>query len=200
MSLLLTNKSSVIGIRKITEPWQDILKCFQSKPYGIDEIKSDKRKQEWLSVRSLLQQITGSETCIIYKENGTPVLKNSNYNISISHTIGYVAIILSENPNPGIDIEYHSGRAWKLRKKFLSEKELEMFSGEQNATLCWCAKETAFKALQQTNVDFIEHLHIEPFTVSDKGILKLKETKTPQQQTFYIDYQINENYIIAWKE
>jgi len=206
MSLLITNKSSLIGVLEITEPWQDLLRKFQHKPPGIDEIKSDKRKQEWLSVRLLLQQIIGADAYIIYKENGTPVLNNSKYNISISHTTGYAAIILSENLNPGIDIEYHSERAWKLREKFLSEKELEIFSGEQSlifhrkATLCWCAKETAFKALQQTSVDFIEHLNIEPFIISDKGVLKLKENKTPQQQTFYINYQINENYIIAWKE
>ena len=218
MPILLTNTEEtpiltadgypLIGVCEITESWQDMLKRFPEKPYGLNEIKSDKRKQEWLAVRLLLKHLAGPDKYIIYKENGAPALQNSPLNISISHTTGYAAIILSKNQNPGIDIEYLSGRAWKLREKFLGEDELRMLipsdeksgSNTNISTICWCAKETAFKALQQTGVDFIEHLHIEPFALSKKGVLKLKETKTPQQQTFDINYQIAENYIITWKE
>ena len=68
------------------------------------------------------------------------------------------------------------------------------------ATLCWCAKETAFKSLQQVEVDFIEHLHILPFVLSDEGEMSLRETKTPLQQVFCINYQITDDYIITWNE
>ena len=219
MPILLTQESPVMGIWEITEPWQDMLKSFQhNDDYYLDanRIQSDKRKQEWLAVRLLLKHLYETEAYIDYRDNGAPILQNSQYHISISHTMGYAAILLSENHNPGIDIEYRSERAWKLRKKYLGEKEFEMFAllheSEQKtgnnalskhidlSTLCWCAKETAFKALQQTEVDFIEHLHILPFTLSSRGVLLLKETKTSQQQTFNINYQIAENYIITWKE
>ena len=201
-----------MGIWEITEPWQEMLKSFQDKPCDIDDIQSDKRKQERLAVRLALKHLAGSEMNINYTENGAPVLQNSPYSISISHTTGYAAVILSKKPYPGIDIEYRSERAWKLRTKYLGENELEMFASSEklqdddklpekadHATICWCAKETAFKALQQTEVDFIKHLHIEPFTLSKSGILKLKETKTPQLQTFDINFEVTENYIITWK-
>ena len=228
MPLLFTKESPVMGIREIREPWQDMLGSFKHNDYyseEVNKIQSDKRKQEWLAVRLLLKHLSGADTYINYHENGAPFLTGSSLHISISHTKGYVAVILSEDKNPGIDIEYRSERAWKLRKKFLSDNESKMFLSPnklerpdiQNrneydditkyipnysdlATLCWCAKETAFKALQQSEVDFIEHLHILPFVFSDEGLLTLTETKTPWQQSFFINYKIAENYILAWKE
>ncbi|MDR2916736.1 MAG: 4'-phosphopantetheinyl transferase superfamily protein [Tannerella sp.] len=218
MPLLLTRQSPVMGIWKSTEPWQDMLESFRNKEiysHDVLKIQSDKRKQEWLAVRLLLKHLSGSETPISYHDNGAPFLCDSPYHISISHTVGYAAVILSKNPNPGIDIEYRSERAWKLRHKYMGKKEQEMFtllcgdkqtgdekhSGQTTlATVCWCAKETAYKALRKTEVDFIEHLHVLPFTLFEKGNFLLKETKTSKQEVFNIHYQITEDFIITWKE
>ena len=210
MPLLYTNESPIMGIREIKESWQDMLGSFKHNDIyseEVNKIQSYKRKQEWLAVRLLLEHLSGPETYINYHENGAPFLTGSSLHISISHTKGYVAVILSEDKNPGIDIEYRSERAWKLRKKYLSDNESKIFLSPNHAlnhadlaTLCWCAKETAFKALQQPEVDFIEHLHILPFVFSDEGLLTLTETKTLRQQTFFINYKIAENCIIAWKE
>ena len=251
MPILFTQKSPVIGIWKITEPWHEMLESLQENDLYLNHvhnrdiysIKSDKRKQEWLAVRLLLKHMAGIEAYIEYNKDGAPVLRNNPYNISISHTTGFAAVILSKNDNPGIDIEYHSVRAWKLREKFLSEKELEMFNllndslcrnkqtdysikanyrkqtgnnlkinGDKKAvgdkfsmqaklaTVCWCAKETVFKAMLQTEVDFINHLHIMPFSLSEKDVISLKETKTSKQQVFNINFQITEDFIITWKE
>ena len=228
MPVFFTQKSPVIGIWKITESWQDMLESLQDNDYYscyVDKILSDKRKREWLAVRLLLKKLTATEEYIDYRHNGTPILRNSTDGISISHTTGFAALILSKNKNPGIDIEYHSGRAWRLREKYLGVKELEMFASIPNSksaaekhtgnlynndiiiseysklsTVCWCAKETAYKALQQSEVDFIEQLHIMPFVLSDNGAFTLKETKTPLQQTFDIYYQITEDYVLTWKE
>ena len=216
MPIIFTQKSPAIGIWKIEESWQEMLEIIRKNEnypcdiaLEVNNKKTDKRKQEWLAARLLLLHLDGPESYIDYNENGAPVLRNNRYNISISHSSCFVAIILSDKENPGIDIEYHSGRAFKLRGKYISDKEMEMFDLLQDssynsintlATLCWCAKETAFKALWQTEVDFIKHLHILPFTLSGKGTFFLKETKTPDQVVFNIKYQITEDYIITWKE
>ena len=225
--------SPLIGIWEIVEPWQDLLELFQDKTLYADEvqkIKSDNRKSEWLAVRLLIKHLTGTESLVCYKETGAPFLADNRYHISISHTKRYAAVILSHYPNPGIDIEYRSDRAWKLRMKYLSTDELELLepirpdgqtgnkqlrlemifdssnqinsdtSAQQTtlATLCWCAKETVYKTLQETDIDFIQHLHIEPFILSEKGVFTLKETKTNKQATFQIHYQLTEDFIISW--
>jgi phosphopantetheinyl transferase len=220
MPLLHKYETPLSGIWKITEPWQELLEALTNKEdYYSDvmKISSDKRKQEWLAVRLLLQHLSGSSVYIRYRGNGAPYLLGSACNISLSHTKGFVAIILSENKNPGIDIEYRSVRAWKLHKKYMNENERTMtmpaadadnpaasvvtdVSVADIATICWCAKETAFKALEATSVDFSEHFNIEPFGFSKEGSLILKEKRTEQCLRFRINYRITDEYILTWKE
>jgi phosphopantetheinyl transferase len=206
-----------MGIWKINEPWQELFDSLISKETfdpEINNIQSDKRKQEWLAVRLLLQDLLGREVKIRYDKNGAPFLPDSRYHISISHTKGFAAILLNEDPNPGIDIEYHSDRAWKLRHKYMNENELHAIipfpdnkitgnamkaNATEIATICWCAKETAYKALGETEVDFAEQLCIEPFKASKEGDLILNEKRTVQKLSFKINYRVTEDYILTWK-
>jgi len=212
MPLFYVHQSPVIGVWKIVEPWQELLDLFHNKTLYADEvlkIQSDKRKSEWLAVRLLIKQLTGAEMLVDYKDNGAPFLRDSPYHISIAHTKGFAALMLSNQTHPGIDIEYRSERALRLCGKFLNPIELEQLSRlrtnylpnqeEVFATLCWCAKETAFKALQENDVDFIKHLQINPFTFSDKGVILLQETKTHKKETYPIHYQVTDDYLLTWK-
>lgn len=214
MPQVLIQQAPLIGIWNIVQPWQDLLAMFQSKTWlagEVDKIASDHRKCEWLAVRLLIKCLTGVEIPVQYRANGTPFLDHDLYNISISHTRGYAAVLLTKHYNPGIDIEYRSGRAWRLRTKFLNTKELAFIDIAKNqtghysfaqqetlSTLCWCAKETVYKALQKTDVDFINHFHIAPFKLSENGFMILNETKTPKTDTFHIHYQQTDAYLLTW--
>ncbi|MDR0699768.1 MAG: 4'-phosphopantetheinyl transferase superfamily protein [Tannerella sp.] len=230
MPLLNKYETPLIGIWKIAESWQELLELLTDKNVyysDVMKISSDKRKQEWLAVRLLLQHLSGSDIYIGYRGNGTPYLSGSACNISISHTKGFAAIILSKNKNPGIDMEYRSDRAWRLHKKYMCESEWKTImptadtdtdadtdadrvvataamgitiSAADIATICWCAKETAFKALGAADVDFSEHFNIENFTFSKEGVLFLKEKRTEQCRRFRINYRISDEYILTWKE
>ncbi|MDR1379949.1 MAG: 4'-phosphopantetheinyl transferase superfamily protein [Tannerella sp.] len=211
MPLLHKYESPRMGIWKITESWEELLESLVNKDVyysGMMEISSGNRRREWLAVRLLLQHLSGHEARIGYRGNGSPFLPGSACNISISHTKGFAAILLSENKNPGIDMEYRSERAWKLRGKYMNENEWNrMMSLPDNgnvataiATVCWCAKETAFKILGETGVDFSEHLCVEPFGFSEEGFLLLEEKYTERHQRFRINYRVTGEYILTWKE
>jgi len=214
MPLALTLKKPLIGVWKIDESWQELLSQIRFKELIINElstIKSETRRQEWLAVRLLTETIACARANIIYNKDGAPVLADSHLHISISHTKGFAAVILTETPAPGIDIEYHSPRAYRLRERFLNEQEQTITNKQKQpktkenkemdfATLLWCAKETAFKALGHQEVDFKEHLHVIPFLPADEGSFMLEETKTPYNQVFNINYKITEDYILTWKE
>jgi phosphopantetheinyl transferase len=211
MPLLNKYETPLTGIWRITESWQELLESLADKDVYYSDVMrmpSDKRKQEWLAVRLLLQHLSGSSVRIEYRENGAPYLSGSACNISLSHTKGFAAIILSKNKNPGIDVEYRSIRAWRLYKKYMNENEWKMITPTTDtstniadiATICWCAKETAYKALGATCVDFSEHFSIEPFGFSKEGSLILKEKRTEQCRRFMINYRIADEYILTWKE
>jgi phosphopantetheinyl transferase len=153
-----------------------------------------------------LRHLLGKEVQILHHIDGSPYLNDTAYFISITHTKGYAAVILSRKSNPGIDIEYRSERAYTLKERFLSSEESDLIhetktiSPADFATVFWCAKETAFKSLKCESVDFIRHLHILSCSVKEhSGILTVSETKTPQQQSFAIDFEITEDFVLTWK-
>ena len=60
----------------------------------------------------------------------------------------------------GVDIEYKNDRIFRVTEKFMHPEELKILSEctekQKFALLCWCAKETAYKILDENGVDFAE--------------------------------------------
>ncbi|MDR0835810.1 MAG: 4'-phosphopantetheinyl transferase superfamily protein [Tannerella sp.] len=210
MPVLQTYTSPLRGIWKITETFPELPNLFssdkkESRAYIIN-MKSEARKTEYLAVRLLLNHLLEKNVEILHHTDGSPYLIDNEYYISISHTKGYAAIILSKAAYPGIDIEYRSERAFLLKERFLGEEELNLISREKTispadmATLFWCAKETAFKSLKYRDVDFVKHLHVLSCLMDENaGTLVMEETKTEKKQSFAIDFEITDDYIITWK-
>jgi phosphopantetheinyl transferase len=133
---------------------------------------AEKRKQ-YLSGRFLLQQL---DPHFPYEQlrvatGGRPYLADSSAHFSISHAGTYIAAILDPSNKVGVDVEQITERAHRVRRKFLAPVEEEvlksfLFSPNEEDvshayTLAWSVKETAFKALHQSGVDFIRDLPIE---------------------------------------
>ena len=115
--------------------------------------KSNARRMEYICERALLKDMmNGRIVNIFHNEDGKPIL-NNGLNISISHTRGYIAIILSETKNVGIDIEYVSDRVEKIASRFMREDE----SADDIMSLLihWCAKETLYKLFSSEHLDFM---------------------------------------------
>ena len=115
--------------------------------------KSNARRMEYICERALLKDMmNGRIVNIFHNEDGKPML-NNGLNISISHTRGYIAIILSETKNVGIDIEYVSDRVEKIASRFMREDE----SADDIMSLLvhWCAKETLYKLFSSEHLDFM---------------------------------------------
>lgn len=115
--------------------------------------KSNARRMEYICERALLKDMmNGRIENIFHNEDGKPML-NNGLNISISHTRGYIAIILSETKNVGIDIEYVSDRVEKIASRFMREDE----SADDIMSLLvhWCAKETLYKLFSSEHLDFM---------------------------------------------
>jgi len=115
----------------------------------IGSFKSAQRRIETLATYLALHSLLKCEGLYIdHNEYGRPLL--SNLNISISHTKGYAAVIMSEGERVGIDIEYVSGRVEKVADFYLLP--FEYASSLTDRIIQWCAKETAFKFFQDSNL------------------------------------------------
>lgn len=204
MSLLLKLPDEGLGIWKIEESPAELLEMLEDKdsyrPF-LQSCTSESRRAEWLAVRVLLKMMTGLELTIRYRENGAPYLLDFALQLSISHTKGYAAVLLSRESAAGIDIEAISERAIKAAPRFMSEPEISTLTDEhrlQQCLLYWSAKETLFKLAQLEEVDFREHLHISPFPYAPGGVIRAQETRTTRRQTADIRYLVTAAFVLTY--
>ena len=194
------------GIWKIEETEDELLDLLQEKEVYKKEIavfSLSSRRKEWLAERVLLKELIGDEKQIIYTESGAPTISDSSYRISISNTKNYVAVMADKYQRVGIDIEYISSRVQKIKHRFMSEQELQHigpFNEDIHLLLHWSAKESMFKALGETHVDFMKCLHITPFIpiMGEFSHLYAHETKTENHQHFTIHYMVDSEFVITF--
>lgn len=201
--LLLQKKTKNyhLGIWKIEESKEELLSFFQSKDKierSIQRIKAPSKVLERLAVRVLLRMMLNKKQDILYLKSGKPYLLNSKLNISISHTKGYVAVILAESKYLGIDIQYIAPKILNIEHKFISDKEYINPANKLNHLLLhWAAKETLYKAIGN-GVDFKESFLIEPFEPQEHGILKAHETASELSLIFDIDYTVTPEFVLTY--
>lgn len=158
------------------------------------------RRQEWLSVRALLRELSAENHEIAYLPSGKPYLAGSSRHISISHTKGYVAVILGAS-NVGIDIEQYGHRVHKVASKYMRfDEHPQPYAGDDTWSLLlhWSAKEVLFKCLDAENVDFKEHLRVFPFVPNPQGTFHACEYKTEQHRSFQIHYLLHADFVLTW--
>ena len=171
MSLLLNkklNNHTQIGIWRISESLEDLI----SSSSGIPTINPAKELQR-ASVRSIAKIIfQNTDTEIKYDVHGKPHFKNSQVQISISHTTRYSALIGSSKYPMGIDIELISPRIENIFSKFMSDDEIASLSSEdrlEQLYVYWCAKEALYKYYGEKGLIFKEQLLIDPFKYNENG-------------------------------
>ena len=170
MGLILKkqDKNSLISIWEINESLDEIKSHFKNQE--LHNFKSRKRQLEFLCTRLLLKEIN-PELKIEYNKFGAPELNNHNY-VSISHTNKLSCAIIS-NDKTGIDIELISGKAFKIRNRFLSKKDNVELNNKE-VTLAWSAKECMFKWFQKGDINFKKDIEIRSIKYAPKQEIDVK--------------------------
>lgn len=191
------NEVAIWGVWEITERTDELLSLLENIDFTRG-LSSEKRLSELTAVRVLLKTLAKEEKIIQYTAEGKPYLSDNSYNISISHTKGYAAVILSKNDKVGIDIEYISDKVKRVRSRFISDHEYIDDKNEIiHLLLHWSAKESMYKAIKMTGVDFKQDLHIEKFEPTCSGTFLGRETFTQTNNKFIIHYWVKEHYVIT---
>ena len=208
MGLYLKKKldnEAEIGVWQITET-EEQLKEMSSTPSDemeeISFIRSESLRKQRLAVRALLNTMFDEKVYLSHHDNGKPYLENNPVNISITHTEKYVAVILHEEENVGIDIESLDRDFSAVEKKALSEDEIEDLEDEkrnEQLAIYWCAKEAIFKLLSRYNVDFAEQIEIERFRPRGEGELEATFIgKKDEEEEFDLEYMTFDRHVLVW--
>ncbi len=85
---------------------------------------------EWLSVRVLLYSMLQEDKEIGYSPEGNLISQIILF-ISISHTKGYVAVMLASSVPVGIDIEQYAQRVHKVCDRYVRpDEQVESYQGD----------------------------------------------------------------------
>ena len=149
------NEAELI-IWRMDETLEELLEMSQHHyDHEIENISNEVRKKERIISRFLLETLVGRKVEVKYADSGKPFCDGVHF--SISHTKNFVAVIVSNKP-VGVDIEYKNDRIFRVTEKFMHPEELKILSEctekQKFALLCWCAKETVFKIIEENGVDF----------------------------------------------
>lgn len=191
-------------IWKIEESESQLLALFDQPEKIFESIKdytAYSRRLERLAVRMLLQEQQIDPALLDYYPNGQPFLRDHSYFFSCSHTRQYAAIALHRTFPIGIDIERQSPRIHTIAHKFMHPIEMEQIDKKDTQTsllIHWSAKESLFKVLGKSEIDFKEHLRIAPFTLKTNGHFAGYEYKTIRQQTYQLFYRCEEDFVLTY--
>jgi 4'-phosphopantetheinyl transferase EntD len=206
---------SKIGIAPIDKDSETLLSQLEYKDHYLPftEKMTEKRKCEWLTVRTLLKTLSGEEKEIAYQPSGKPYLSDHSYHVSISHTnykgtvggnslLGYVAMVLNEEKKVAIDIEMISPRVLKIKNRFLAKEETQSISEDNeiiHLLLHWSAKESVFKILDTENVDYQSQIQVSPFepVIGEWRSFEVYETRTEKRQVFQVHYFVHDDYVLT---
>lgn len=129
--------------------------------------KSLSRQREWLTVRILLRFLTGKKSSvgIFYDIYGKPNIQDGR-SVSVSHTRDYVAVIVTEAQNAGIDLETIRENISLIAHKFTGTEEsrfLEKINSPDALHVLWGIKEVMYKIYGKKELDFRKHIFSGPF-------------------------------------
>ena len=196
-----------IAVWKITETEEELIELSSTPSDEMEElsfIKSESLRKQRLAVRALLNELFGEKVYLAHHDNGKPYIENDSINISISHTEKYVAVILDQNDEVGIDIESLDRDFSAVEKRALSEDEIDDLDDdkmEKNFQLAiyWCAKEAIFKKISKYNVDFAEQIEIEKFRNNEEGELEATFIhKDGYEEEYKLEYITFDRHLLVW--
>lgn len=195
MALLFINeidKDVRLGVWKMEENLN--YEQFASLPF-YDRLMSlsENRRKETASVYSLLFVMTGNKNLVIgHESSGKPYV--DGYKIGISHTKGFVSVILSTSCDVAVDIEYINTRVLRIADRFLREDEKPDIIPDVIPTLLfWCAKETIYKLYSDERLTF---QNIKIMDAEQGGALCGNNLITGE--SVRIDYTFNGDYVLTY--
>lgn len=195
-----------LGLWQITESEDWFLKRLALHADEQEQLSRIKgyRRIEWLAARQLVHQMSGRDVrgSFIKDEFGKPHLEGSDWQISISHSNHFSAAIAAPGA-VGIDIQKLITKITRIIPRFMSASErasLEEATLIPHAHVYWGAKEALYKAYGRKELDFCQHIMVEPFAwQGDTGQCKGLVHKGDYRQAFEVHYELMEGaYMLVW--
>ena len=164
----------------------------------LSEIKRGSLQMEAIKLQ-LIQSIFKDLNVSIENElNGKPILKGTNWNVSVSHSNRWLFIQTTPFFQPGIDIEPLREKILKIAPRFINETDAEHLHNWPELLglhVVWGAKEAIYKSYSLKGLDFKKEIFIELSpNHTESNQVKGWILKNEKKQQFNLEWQLLENY------
>ncbi|MBQ8046393.1 MAG: 4'-phosphopantetheinyl transferase superfamily protein [Prevotella sp.] len=183
----------LIGVWKVEETQQELLVRYPYLQSVAERFRNPRRRLEKLSVYALLHALLPDEPFLSISHNpdGKPLL--DKWNISISDTKGYVAVMLSRSHRVGIDVEYQSDRVSRIASRFLRADEL--FSDAPSQLVVWCSKEAFYKCFSEQHLEYAD-MRALSLPLGQSGMLEMQNMRT--DEVCSVAYFFQTDFVLAF--
>jgi 4'-phosphopantetheinyl transferase len=197
----VVSEGALLGLWKISESLEELHATVNLT--GLDQEilskkGSERKKTEWLAVRHLLRELLNATTEITYDAHGKPFLKDSNYYLSISHSVQYAAVYMNKAKPVGIDIQKIKTDIEKGFDFFLNAEE-QLWVDKTDFMLMnilWSVKESVYKSAGVKDLDPKNQISVNPFQAESDGIISAVFTDK-NNVTLLIHYEVFEDYVLT---
>lgn len=185
-----------IGLWKIDESVDVLLGLCRDKSAMECSIRgygSDSRRREVLAVRLLLDGMVGVDVGLGHEKSGKPYLSNG-MNVSISHTKGCAAVIISSSRIVAVDVELVSGRVEAVADRMLRQDERA--DTLLVKLLHWCAKETLYKLYSDDHLPLRDMRVVSVFGDGYGGTMKVKNVQ--REESLDVSYRVFGKFVLTY--
>lgn len=193
-----------LGLWRIEESeafFLDQMELLEPEKEQVAQLKGH-RRLEWLAGRWLLHLMSGrtQRGACLKDEFGKPYLSESLFDISLSHS-RELASVMAAPRAVGVDVQKIVGKIELIAHKYMRDEEnesLEPSTRLEHLHVYWGAKEALYKAYGRRQLDFKQHIFIEPFAYDvSLGQCKGYVKKEDFYQTFDLTYERIDDYILV---
>lgn len=198
---------TMLSVWKIEETEEELIAGLQLKQHELDFISSlnnGKRLLHWLSTRLLLRTMLKTSEYIDCRmdEHGKPYLVNFDYQISLSHSFDYAAVMISRDKKVGVDIELMKDKIHRIAHKFLSAGELEqqdLNRTTEGLYVCWCVKEAIYKWNGRRGLELKKDMFVKSFELLEEGELTAFVSLPDEKKELLARYfKTNDGYMLGY--
>lgn len=189
----------------VWEAKEDEVSLFAELPSSIltdaeyHAISHPKKRLEMLTSRLAIRTLAASLGVqfdgIKKDEHGKPYLSGSSFQMSITHSAKYMAVVMHSTKPVGIDIEKPQEKMWRITERLFSPSEIMDINKDiENMSIYWSAKEALYKLYGRRSTDFRENLIIHK---KDNGLFG--EIIMPEYHEMHQLYTVNvDDYILVY--
>ncbi len=168
-------------------------------------ITNPHKRLEYLGGRVLVKVVMNSiglSYAGIYKDEfGKPFPIGCDYQLSLTHSYPYVAVLLDRHKAAGIDLEQPKPKLLKIAPRVLGVDELAD-AGTDMVKHCiyWSAKEALVKIYGKKDLIFAENLRIDPFLRQREGDILGRIIVLQEETTVPLHYIVSSDFVLVYSK